>query len=51
MRLITREYGITVEPLYNGQVGARGFVHYLEVSIIGRFNHNNGFFFGFFLTS
>ena len=26
----------TVEPLYNGQVGAGAFVHYLEVSFIGR---------------
>ena len=31
----------TVEPLYNGQVGARVFVRYLEVSFIGRFHHNN----------
>ena len=31
----------TVEPLYNGQVGAGGFVHYSEVSFIGRFHHNN----------
>ena len=25
-----------MEPLYNGQVGAGAFVHYLEVSFIGR---------------
>ena len=30
----------TVEPLYNGQVGAGDFVHYSEVSFIGRFHHN-----------
>ena len=27
---------ITVEPLYNGQVGVGGFVRYKEVSFIGR---------------
>ena len=32
----------TVEPLYNGQVGAEGFVLYLEVSFIGKFHHNVG---------
>ena len=26
----------TVESLYNGQVGAGAFVHYLEVPFIGR---------------
>ena len=26
----------TVEPLYNGHFGAGGFVHYKEVSFIGR---------------
>ena len=30
-----------MEPLYNGQVGAEGFVRYSEVSFIGRFHHNN----------
>ena len=29
----------TVEPLYNGQVGAEAFVCYLEVSFVGRFHH------------
>ena len=33
VRLTTRS---TVEPLYNGQVGAGVFVHYSEVSFIGR---------------
>ena len=31
----------TVEPLYNGHVGAGAFVRYSEVSFIGRFHHNN----------
>ena len=30
----------TVEPLNNGQVGVGAFVHYSEVSFIGRFHHN-----------
>lgn len=30
-----------MEPLYNGQVGAGDFVHYSEVSFIGRFHHVN----------
>ena len=33
--------GTTVEPLYNGQVGAGDFIRYLEVSFIGRFHHNH----------
>ena len=28
--------GSTVEPLYNGHIGAGRFVHYKEVSFIGR---------------
>ena len=31
----------TVEPLYNGQIGAGAFVRCSEVSFIGRFHHNN----------
>ena len=31
----------TVEPLYNGQVGAGDLVCYLEVSFIGKFHHNH----------
>ncbi len=30
----------TVKPPNNGQVGAGGFVRYLEVSFIGRLYHN-----------
>ena len=39
--IIYNSYIYTVEPLYNGQVGAGAFVCYLEVSFIGRFHHNN----------
>ena len=31
-----------VEPLYNKQVGAGAFVHYLEVSFIGRVHYALG---------
>ena len=34
-------YVCTVEPLYNRQVGAWGFVRYSEVSFIEKFHHNN----------
>ena len=34
--LIIELYIATVKPLYNGQVGAGAFVHYLEVSFIWR---------------
>ena len=36
------EIWYTVEPLYNGQVGAGASVCYLEVSFIGRFHHSMG---------
>ena len=39
----TAPYYYTVEPLYNGQVGAGAFVRYSEVSFIGRFHHNNAY--------
>ena len=30
---------VIVGPLYNGQVGVGAFIHYLEVSFIGKFHY------------